>query len=131
MDSESRGFWIGAQEQPDRLAVVDICSARAVSLKWQVLREPVRRGQAEAVMEPATTPLANGTRFEDRYEIQGELGSGSFGRVYQARQLSTGQSVAIKVLSPRQGTEQSSGREVERFRRELRANALRARACRR
>ena len=69
-------------------------------------------------MESGTATLANGTRFEDRYEIQGELGSGSFGRVYQARQLSTGQSVAIKVLSPREGTDESTGREVERFRRE-------------
>src|SRR5262245_52534567 len=71
-------------------------------------------------LEPATATLPKGSRFEDRYEIQGELGSGSFGRVYQARQLSTGQSVAIKVLSPRQGAEESTGREAERFRRETR-----------
>jgi class 3 adenylate cyclase len=69
-------------------------------------------------LEPATASLATGSRFEDRYEIQGELGSGSFGRVYHARQLSTGQSVAIKVLSPRETTDESAGREAERFRRE-------------
>ncbi len=66
-------------------------------------------------MESATATLANGTLFEDRYEIQGELGSGSFSRVYQARQISTGQSVAVKLLSAREG----AGREVERFRREM------------
>ncbi len=32
-------------------------------------------------MEPTPTTLANGCLFEDRYEIQGELGSGSFSRV--------------------------------------------------
>ena len=69
-------------------------------------------------MEPAATTLANGTRFEDRYEIQGELGSGSFSRVYQAKQLSTGQSVAIKLLSEREASESSAGNEAERFRRE-------------
>ncbi len=69
-------------------------------------------------LEPTTALLANGTLFEDRYEIQGELGSGSFSRVYRARQLSTGQSVAIKLLSPREGSESSTGNEAERFRRE-------------
>src|SRR4029450_6678853 len=73
-----------------------------------------------AALEPTMATLAIGSRFEDRYEIQGELGSGSFGRVYQARQLSTGQSVAIKLLAPRKGAEESTGREVERFRRETR-----------
>ncbi len=71
-------------------------------------------------MEPTTGTLATGSRFEDRYEILGELGSGSLGRVYQARQLSTGQSVAIKLLAPREGAEESTAREVERFRRETR-----------
>jgi len=69
-------------------------------------------------MESATATLANGTLFEDRYEILGELGSGSFGRVYRARQRSTGQSVAIKLLSVREGSESSTGNEAERFRRE-------------
>lgn len=71
-------------------------------------------------MEAEAVALPKGSRFEDRYEILGELGSGSFGRVYQARQLSTGQSVAIKVLSPREGAEEPTGREAERFRREAR-----------
>ncbi len=69
-------------------------------------------------MESATATLANGSLFEERYEILKELGSGSFGRVYEARQLSTGQSVAIKLLSAREGSESSTGNEAERFRRE-------------
>src|SRR5262245_16757739 len=71
-------------------------------------------------LEPATATVATGSRFEERYEILGELGSGSFGRVYQARQLSTGQSVAIKLLAPREGRDESSTREAGRFRRERR-----------
>ena len=66
-------------------------------------------------MESATVTLASGSLFEDRYEILDELGEGSCGRVYHARQLSTGQSVALKVVGPREGT--------ERFRRELQACA--------
>src|SRR5262245_28299873 len=71
-------------------------------------------------LEPATATVATGSRFEERYEILGELGAGSFGRVYRARQLSTGQSVAIKLLAPREESEESSGREADRFRRETR-----------
>ncbi len=67
---------------------------------------------------PTTALLRNGTLFEDRYEIQGELGSGSFSRVYQAKQLSTGQSVALKLLSSREASESSTGNEAARFRRE-------------
>jgi serine/threonine protein kinase len=71
-------------------------------------------------MEPAKFTLASGAIFEDRYEIDGELGSGSFGRGYKARQLSTGQTVAIKLLSEPEATESSTGREADRFRRETR-----------
>ena len=69
-------------------------------------------------MDPGALTLATGSLFEDRYEILGELGSGSFSRVYEARQLSTGQSLAIKLLHPREGSESSTGNEAERFRRE-------------
>ena len=57
-----------------------------------------------ATVERYAPTLPKGFRFEDRYEILGELGSGSFGHVCRAHQLSTGQSVAIKLLSPREGT---------------------------
>jgi serine/threonine protein kinase len=71
-------------------------------------------------MDGATTTLVQGSLFDGRYEILEELGSGSSGRVCRAHQVSTGQSVAIKLLSTREGTESSAGREVERFRRETR-----------
>jgi TOMM system kinase/cyclase fusion protein len=46
-----------------------------------------------------TAPLLSpGTRFENRYEILSLLGQGGFGVVYQARQLTTGQVVAIKLM---------------------------------
>jgi serine/threonine protein kinase len=43
--------------------------------------------------------------------------------VYEARQLATGKSVAIKLLSPREGGDSSTGREADRFRRETQIGA--------
>jgi TOMM system kinase/cyclase fusion protein len=70
---------------------------------------------------PAPGPLAPGTRFQDRYEILAEVGAGSFGRVYRARQLSTGQDVAIKLLRVFEGDSAADvATQRERFRREMR-----------
>jgi serine/threonine protein kinase len=74
-------------------------------------------------VEPEAARLARGSLLEDRYEILEELGAGSFGRVYQARQRSTGKAVAIKLLVAREGTDSSTGCEAERFRREMQIGA--------
>jgi TOMM system kinase/cyclase fusion protein len=68
--------------------------------------------------------LEPGMSFEGRYTVLGELGAGSFGRVYRARQLSTGQDVALKLLHESElETPEQAEKVRERFRRELRACA--------
>lgn len=65
--------------------------------------------------------LSVGSTFHESYEILCELGEGSFGLVYKARQLSTGQHVAIKTLRLRQDdTDADIRNQRERFRREMR-----------
>lgn len=44
--------------------------------------------------------LQTGVVFQDRYRVQCEVGRGSFGIVYAADDLQTGQTVAIKILLP-------------------------------
>ncbi|MDH3455268.1 MAG: serine/threonine protein kinase [Gemmatimonadota bacterium] len=53
--------------------------------------------------------------LDKRYEILRKLGEGGMAFVYEARDRTTGQSVAIKVLLPKLGKDQSA---VERLRRE-------------
>src|SRR3989441_5843546 len=53
--------------------------------------------------------------FDARYQVLKKLGEGGMSFVYLAREVSTGQAVAIKVLSPKLATDRSS---VERLRRE-------------
>ncbi len=57
-------------------------------------------------------PIA-GALFEGAYEIVAEIGSGSFGRVHQARRRTTGQLVALKTVRS------ADARQAERFRREV------------
>src|SRR5262245_10318010 len=70
---------------------------------------------------PQSGLLTIGSIVQGGYEILAELGTGSFGRVYKARQISTGQAVAVKIL--RYWKEESSGEtgnQLERFQREMR-----------
>ncbi|TMA80516.1 MAG: TOMM system kinase/cyclase fusion protein [Deltaproteobacteria bacterium] len=61
-----------------------------------------------------------GTRLQGRYEVLSELGTGSFGRVYKGRQLSTGQDVAIKTLRLWESDSPADVQvQTERFRREM------------
>src|SRR5262249_45569992 len=70
------------------------------------------------------TTLPIGSLLQGGYEIVAEVGGGSFGWVYRARQLSTGQQVAIKVLRAVQDPAMSRGSGGrERFRREMRVGA--------
>lgn len=54
------------------------------------------------------------------YELLEKLGRGGFGTVFRARQQSTGQIVAVKMLSLEGLTEQERIRKIERFERETR-----------
>ncbi len=69
-------------------------------------------------MSSAESPRV-GSRLEERYEILGELGAGSFGQVYRARQLSTGRDVAVKMIRVREyDTHADIEHLTARFRRE-------------
>ena len=58
--------------------------------------------------------LPVGTILLDRYQILDSLAAGGFAVVYKARQASTGQLVAVKIL-----TAQGAHMEAERFEREM------------
>src|SRR5438876_2498218 len=65
--------------------------------------------------------LTIGSIFQGGYEIVSQLGAGRFGWVYKARQLSTGQDVAIKILRLLlDDTAADVENQSARFRREMR-----------
>jgi len=66
-----------------------------------------------------SAPTAGRDVLDGRYALGNKLGAGGFGEVYRARQLSTGQEVAIKLIRPEVLREAESPEVLrERFRRE-------------
>jgi len=69
-------------------------------------------------MHRGNPALAPGAIFEARYEILSELGVGGFGAVYKARQLTTGQAIALKVMRLDHGRAAQIEGRIARFLRE-------------
>jgi len=86
---------------------------------------PTASGEQRTLVRQVMTPregpsisragALKGEVLDRRYEVLRMLGEGGMAFVYEARDLNTDQSVAIKILSPKLGTDESS---VERLRRE-------------
>lgn len=71
-------------------------------------------------MTRVAPPLQPGTVFEGRYEVLSCVDEGGFGVVFKARQISTGQSVALKIMRlPEHGGADELERRVRRFQREM------------
>ncbi|HWN66564.1 MAG TPA: protein kinase, partial [Haliangium sp.] len=64
-----------------------------------------------------TKRIGPGTVIDGRYELLSHLGTGGFGLVYKARQLNTGQLVAVKIARHLEGAGARSA--VARFQREM------------
>jgi len=76
------------------------------------VRTPLPPGKATGLDRAST--LSNQI-LDARYQVMKKLGEGGMSYVYLAKEISSGDTVAIKVLSPRLATDKSS---VERLRRE-------------
>jgi len=77
------------------------------------IRKVVPTSSAKQDLEKAGS-LTN-QMLDGRYQIVKKLGEGGMSYVYEAKEISTDQTVAVKVLSPKLGKDESS---VERLRRE-------------
>jgi serine/threonine protein kinase len=76
-----------------------------------------RLQQAYDMAGPGNRVISVGDVFQERYEVLAKLSEGGFGEVFQARQLTTGQLVALKTL--RQQHFDYSENQLARFRREV------------
>jgi serine/threonine protein kinase/CheY-like chemotaxis protein len=78
------------------------------------------RTEAQQHKIRSTDSMPTGTVLDGRYEIEERIGQGGFAVVYRARQLSTGQLVAVKVLRAHRAMRSGSqGIEYQRFQREM------------
>jgi serine/threonine protein kinase len=69
---------------------------------------------------PAVKPVSEGTLMAEPYKVVGEVGRGGIGVVLQARDLTLGREVAVKILQPRHAANPAA---VARFTREAKIAA--------
>ncbi len=96
--------------------------ARALDAQLRMKVRARSQELVQAILEgtPEDEALVAGSRFEQHFEIERVLGSGAMGDVYAARDLETGQDVAIKLMRRWDGMSPS---DVGRFAMEAAATA--------
>ncbi|HRI64641.1 MAG TPA: serine/threonine-protein kinase [Polyangium sp.] len=96
--------------------------ARALDAQLRMKVRARSQELVQAILEgtPEDEALVAGSRFEQHFEIERVLGSGAMGDVYAARDLETGQEVAIKLMRRWDGMSPS---DVGRFAMEAAATA--------
>ncbi|MEO0326362.1 MAG: response regulator, partial [Myxococcota bacterium] len=82
-------------------------------------REEAPTVPAPAAALPPDGRAEPGTVLDGRYEVVREIGEGGFAIVFEARQLSTGQLVAVKVLRHHHADDAAGAVERRRFEREM------------
>lgn len=82
------------------------------------LRAEVEARAKPEVVIARSDSLERGFVLDGRYEIDDMVGEGGFAVVYRATQLSTGQTVAVKVMRADRLREEEASAELARFRRE-------------
>jgi len=96
----------------DGSMLVEIQAKPASSGSGTAVRQPPGAGKGQGLDRAST--LSNQI-LDARYQVMKKLGEGGMSYVYLAKEISSGETVAIKVLSPRLASDKSS---VERLRRE-------------
>ena len=92
-------------------AAADLADGK--KLDWERLKRAgslsVEELAALEVLEQVQLKPSPEQPFEDGFEIRGELGQGSMGKVYRAHDRSLRREVALKVVAPGRGAFRGSG----------------------
>ena len=114
MEPDERAAW---------LAELRTSSASVADELQLLLSEEERADERRFLFAPPVRPPSTtliGRRFNDKYDIERELGRGGMATVYVARDVRHRRTVAVKVLRP----ELSAALGSERFRREIELTAV-------
>ncbi|HEV8122966.1 MAG TPA: serine/threonine-protein kinase [Gemmatimonadales bacterium] len=101
--------------QNDGSPLIDVQSSDPAAPQASGSRTEVRKAHVTPNRGTDRASTLTGQVLDGRYEVKKKLGEGGMSYVYLAREIASGETVAIKVLSPKLSNEQSS---VERLRRE-------------
>lgn len=110
------------EDQPDALVSALRPVPQADEPAWDEVPPALLAAAREAsgAVHPAIGPLSEGPRRLGKFELLEELGSGSFGHVFRARDVELDRMVAVKVLH---SGSLASGQDVDRLMREARSAA--------
>ncbi|MBS2014409.1 MAG: serine/threonine protein kinase [Deltaproteobacteria bacterium] len=86
-------------------------------------RPPPESPNASVVVGRPQMTVEPGRTISDKYRVEKEIGRGGYGIVVRALHLALDQKVAIKILTPGDGSEKEWAEDSARFRREAQATA--------
>jgi serine/threonine protein kinase/CheY-like chemotaxis protein len=110
-DNVVEALQIGANDYVTKPIDFPVLLAR---LQVQLSMKEEATAKANAVID-LSSDMGTGVIVDNRYELSDKIGEGGFAAVYRAKQLSTGQTVAFKVLLPHRVRRSRGDLELKRF----------------